>query len=701
MSHNRRWGVPLVICVLLLSVLVAAPAPAQDHPHEGFEPDATPAEGLGNPSFNESSGCGQPATSNPRATQTGFLPDGELVRGFKSDFFGRSIGDIKSQLVDWVVPMSGGFTIKVHPRALPAFELVAANLAVEQADGNYYAIRPEHTYGYAARTVSGSHALSNHALGTTIDINTTTNPYRGDNVLVTDMPDWFVAAWTDAGFCWGGSWNSIKDPMHYSWMGPEATPGYGPLPPSQPTATTATPFGGVAASYDVVFGAVEPDSTHILADATGNGLADLVRISDETYGTKLDMSRTHRRHEWCAGFRYDIVGIDVAGRIPVLGDYEGFGRLDLWLLDVSGSTLSFEVVLRSEGFDESVVVETAIPVTGAEAFFVADHERDGVVDLFVVRGGPARIEVWSGSSDYTVKSHETALPVAVAPATQFATGDRDLDDLPDVYVVDGPTVSVLGNGYGTVDEQFTVGGISGAEEIGISDFDGDGRDDLFALHGDGTLDVHLGNSPLPGATSLTSWFVPSSWVCDPSATLYDYTGLFRDDDGSVHEGDIDLIGREKITVGCNPPVADHYCPKYDVTRGQMAAFLVRALGLAEVQTDVFVDDDDSIFAGAIDALAAAGITQGCNPPENDRFCPEQTVTRGEMAAFLVRAFDLPKAAPAGFVDTTGSVFSSDIDALAAAGITKGCNPPSNNRYCPGSAVSREQMASFLIRALSL
>ena len=62
--------------------------------------------------------------------------------------------------------------------------------------------------------------MSFHAVGAAIDINTSTNPYREDNALVTDMPDWFVRAWTDAGWCWGGHWQTIKDPMHFSWQGP-------------------------------------------------------------------------------------------------------------------------------------------------------------------------------------------------------------------------------------------------------------------------------------------------------------------------------------------------------------------------------------------------------------------------------------------------------------------------------------------------
>ena len=51
----------------------------------------------------------------------------------------------------------------------------------------------------------------------------------------------------------------------------------------------------------------------------------------------------------------------------------------------------------------------------------------------------------------------------------------------------------------------------------------------------------------------------------------------------------------------------------------------------------FIDDDGHIFEGAIEAIAAEGITKGCNPPTNDKFCPDDKVTRGQMAAFLKRA----------------------------------------------------------------
>ena len=197
---------------------------------------------------------------------------------------------------------------------------------------------------------------------------------------------------------------------------------------------------------------------------------------------------------------------------------------------------------------------------------------------------------------------------------------------------------------------------------------------------------------------LLSLVVVSGSVSIASAELPP-GGTFTDDDNSAHEGDIEAIAAIGITKGCNPPTNDLFCPKASVTRGQMAAFLVRARNLPATSEAPF-GDASGVFEDDINRLAAAGITKGCNPPTNDLFCPEASVTRGQMAAFLVRAFDLPPTSEAPFGDVEG-VFEDDINRLAAAGITQGCNPPANTAYCPGSVVTREQMATFLTRALGL
>ena len=178
-------------------------------------------------------------------------------------------------------------------------------------------------------------------------------------------------------------------------------------------------------------------------------------------------------------------------------------------------------------------------------------------------------------------------------------------------------------------------------------------------------------------------------------------GTFCDDDDSDFEDAIEKIAAAGITQGCNPPTNNRFCPDTYITRGAMAAFLARALDLPNGPSIDFVDDNNSIFEDAIEKIAAAGITQGCNPPTNNRFCPDTYITRGAMAAFLARALDLPNGPSIDFVDDNNSIFEDAIEKIAAAGITQGCNPPTNNRFCPDTYITRGQMAAFLARALDL
>jgi hypothetical protein len=137
-----------------------------------------------------------------------------------------------------------------------------------------------------------------------------------------------------------------------------------------------------------------------------------------------------------------------------------------------------------------------------------------------------------------------------------------------------------------------------------------------------------------------------------------------------------------------------------MTRGQLAAFLNRAFrDIVEIRNDPAGFDDiaDTVFVDDIAWLSATRITRGCGPTE---FCPEDTVTRGQLAAFLVRALGLSDPGEGDlFIDDDRSVFAGDIDRLATAGITTGCNLPAGDRFCPEDLVTRGQMAAFLRRAL--
>lgn len=122
-------------------------------------------------------------------------------------------------------------------------------------------------------------------------------------------------------------------------------------------------------------------------------------------------------------------------------------------------------------------------------------------------------------------------------------------------------------------------------------------------------------------------------------------------------------------------------------------------------TGIFADVPADFWAAAfIEQLAADGITKGCatNPL---RYCPFGEVTRAEMATFLVRVKHgpdfVPPAATGVFADVPPSYWAAaHIEQVLADGVTAGCatNPL---RYCPETQVIREQMAAFLARIFSL
>jgi SpoIID/LytB domain protein len=170
-------------------------------------------------------------------------------------------------------------------------------------------------------------------------------------------------------------------------------------------------------------------------------------------------------------------------------------------------------------------------------------------------------------------------------------------------------------------------------------------------------------------------------------------GPYTDIAGSTHVDAILAITRRGIASGCR---TDRFCPDVDITRAQLATLLVRALQLPPAPgVDAFDDDDGSTHEDAINRAAAAGIVTGTG---HRRFRPDAPVSRDQMATFLQRAFVLPASTTSTFSDVAaGSTHAGAVRAVAAAGITAGCSP---TRYCPTRPVTRAQMASFLDRALT-
>lgn len=170
-------------------------------------------------------------------------------------------------------------------------------------------------------------------------------------------------------------------------------------------------------------------------------------------------------------------------------------------------------------------------------------------------------------------------------------------------------------------------------------------------------------------------------------------------DGSLFAEDIYKIAARGVTVGCstNPPM---FCPDQSVTREQMAAFIIRALGdfnPPAPPSQRFIDvPPNNPFYAFIDEMAVRQITVGCPAPS---YCPGSQVPHQEIAAFIMRArgeFTPPTPPAQRFTDVpVGNVFYKFIDRMAVLNIWPGCG---GGNYCPGAPVTRREMAHILVQA---
>ncbi len=203
------------------------------------------------------------------------------------------------------------------------------------------------------------------------------------------------------------------------------------------------------------------------------------------------------------------------------------------------------------------------------------------------------------------------------------------------------------------------------------------------------LNVYFGGSTIPNDRDLTLRI--DDLVISDTGRI-GCPNRFRDDDGNQHEADIEWMFQNEYVFGCDTEL---YCPHQALSRAATAALLDRILDPPPATVDHFADDDGHWAEGPINRLAEANIIRGCGETEA---CPDDPVTRGQFAALLKRAFEIPPSDDDFFFDDNGGLFEADINAVAAIGITKGCHD-SNDRYCPTEPVFRDQAATLLTRTV--
>ena len=487
----RFATIPLILIVVLLAGLPAIAAPSDT--------------GVSLTSFNESEGC-PPGIPGPRkvdASTSGSL-SGAVISGPWGDFFGRNKQQIGDSIVWWNVDGINK-TIRIHERVLPAAAIVDANLSQAWSEGKRYSVRYMSTWVW--RTVGGSNRFSEHAIGTAIDINAPSNPYSPSNTLITDMPPWFTKAWIDAGFCWGGIWVNVKDAMHYSWSGPGVTPGYTNRPGPYPPLTSPSPYSRTGFNATVVLGPVA-GAQWGLADFTGDGSADLYRLRPYNGGSRLEVAGSQSGFT-VIGLRKDL---PFSADDPVLvGDRDYDGRPDLWVVDDSGGTVKLNVRHYADGYATSTPLSTG--AAPADDYSLTLYDNDWLLDLVTIdRSGETSAVVWSGASGYT--SQIATFSPGVGDTTSgwsLLFGDWDVNGVTDLYAVPhvgNATVRIQTQG-GAIADVPTSRDLAAGTEVLISDYDGDGRDDLYFLEGN-NLTIALGGSS--GSGSITDWFIPDEPV---------------------------------------------------------------------------------------------------------------------------------------------------------------------------------------------
>ena len=216
--------------------------------------------------------------------------------------------------------------------------------------------------------------------------------------------------------------------------------------------------------------------------------------------------------------------------------------------------------------------------------------------------------------------------------------------------------------------------------------------------GDGTVQFSVGANA--GSTIRSGTIT----VAGQTFTVYQGIDFLDVPSNDLFYTDIGKLASRGVTLGCGN---GNYCPNDPVTREQMAAFIMRALGESNPPVPPLQRFSDvppsNIFYNFIDRLAVLQITLGCTP-DHAQYCPGDPVKREQMAAFLLRAlgeFTPPHPSSQRFTDVPSSnTFYSFIDRMAVVGITLGCNPD-HTLYCPGANVTGAQMAAFLVRAFRL
>jgi hypothetical protein len=351
----------------------------------------------------------------------------------------------------------------------------------------------------------------------------------------------------------------------------------------------------------------------------------------------------------------------------------------------------------------AAAVTTAVPAAADERTCRGSIGGETVDDLRVPDGASCQLTGTRVEGNIVVETDATLVAAGVrVDGNVQAEGHRNVD-LRDATV--GGSVQVKQGAAATVYRTRIVGDlqyddnsrrlVAHSNTVGgnIQVVGNDGGVDVSANRVDGNLQCKE-NQPAPtGGANVVRGSAEDQCARLTGGSASPAPGgsdaTFSDTAGNVHEVNIEKVAAAGIALGGTD---GRFRPNDPVTRGQMATFLMRAYQLPAGSTG-FCDTAGHPHERGIRATASAGVALG----SGGCFRPNADVTRGQVATFLTRAERLGPAASRGFCDTRGHAHEASIDAVAAAGIVQG----SGGCYRPDASTTRGQMASILARALGL
>ncbi|MBF0371662.1 MAG: DUF1566 domain-containing protein, partial [Magnetococcales bacterium] len=389
-------------------------------------------------------------------------------------------------------------------------------------------------------------------------------------------------------------------------------------------------------------------------------------------------------------------GIKLRDAIDSVGD-EDWGTFTF--------TLSFGVVIETSG-DSG---DTYLTLYNSDLEEVASDDDGGVdfwsrIELSCDNPlGPDTyyVKVEELGNNATIDAYDLDMTVTACPqADSDGDGVADEDDLFPNDPIDWADVDGDGTGD-NADEDDDNDGMSDIfeETYGLDPLDSSDAEIDSDGDGDSNLDEFLHQSD-PTDPLVTSF------PCQVERTFSDVScDHFAADE-------ISILAETSITNGCGD---GSYCPDNTLQRAEMAVFLLRALYGSDyipnsASGEMFDDVSADYWVGNfIEHFMDLGITSGCS---DSGFCPSNDISRAEMAIFLLRIrygadYQPPEATGTLFGDVSADYWAAsyieqlDREGVASSSMEPGRECDGEGNYCPSQNINRGEMAYFLVNLFGL